>query len=301
MIHVESPDGGHFIPESEAIKNGQIVAPALKKVTPAMVIWKELLRLTREFMADGGEWARTLQAVTADSIRQVMAESPEGPERDEVLYLMRHNENVFFAYAFTFDHVPKRHWSECKEQLATATADQLAAYREKAEGMKLDGIPTQKLIGMFSSPAARNPQPEIQSQLVSKVADKRQAAVAEHDLTTMAFVEQESVALIRCLPVGDFNHARAHLDRLREWWARLAQKAPDIQKEADGQLEQYDTIIFALEAGWKNFATLPMYERNRLIVRFVKASLARLTEVRQQIESAKARGERIDLKRLIGD
>ena|SRR5208283_2992995 len=49
----------------------------------------------------------------------------------------------------------------------------------------------------------------------------------------------------------------------------------------------------------KNFATLPMHERKRLIVRFVKTSPERLTEIRQQIEAAKARGAPVDLKGLL--
>jgi hypothetical protein len=165
--------------------------------------------------------------------------------------------------------------------------------------MKLDGIPKQKLIGMFSGAAAQHQQHGIQPQLVSKVADKRQAAVGEHDLTTTAFVEKESVALIRCLTVGDFSHARAHLGRLRELWARLAPKAPEIRAQADGQLELFDTIILALEAGWKNFATLPMYERDRLIARLIADSPERLLEIRQQIGAAKARGAPVDLIRLL--
>lgn len=85
LVFVENPEGGHFVSEKEALEIAHKVAPTLKKVTPAGVIWDELLLTLRQFEAEGIGTALVTQYATADAIKQVEAESPEGPERDRVL------------------------------------------------------------------------------------------------------------------------------------------------------------------------------------------------------------------------
>ena len=109
--------------------------------------------------------------------------------------------------------------------------------------------------------------------------------------------KRHSDALFGCLLVGAFNQARLHLDCLRQCVAKLAQVAPEMKERNDRVIQTYDNFIFILEAGGECIERRD--ERVRLMTLLFEAGPERLLEIRQQIGAAKARGERIDLKRLL--
>ncbi len=106
-----------------------------------------------------------------------------------------------------------------------------------------------------------------------------------------------SDALFNCLLVGAFNQARLHLDGLRQCVGKLSQVAPEMKERNDRVIQTYDSFIFILEAGGECIERRD--ERVRLMPLLFRASPERLTEVRQQVEAAKARGAPVDLKGLL--
>jgi DNA-binding MarR family transcriptional regulator len=106
-----------------------------------------------------------------------------------------------------------------------------------------------------------------------------------------------SDALFNCLLVGAFNQARLQLDCLRQCYGKLCQVAPEMKERNDRVIQTYDSFIFILEAGRECIERRD--ERVRLMPLLFRASPERLTEVRQQVEAAKARGAPVDLKGLL--
>gem|GEM_PF-2565204 len=121
----------------------------------------------------------------------------------------------------------------------------------------------------------------------------------QFDLTNNQFLVKELYALNLCLPTGDFSQAQKHLARVRQWWSAFLEKVPDSREKAEGCLRVLDHIIFILEAGWPVLEILPTSERNRLTRLLSDTDPERLAEIQQQIKTATARGERVDLKRLL--
>jgi len=115
------------------------------------------------------------------------------------------------------------------------------------------------------------------------------------------FVAQEADAMNLCIFDGNFNQARTHFDRIRRRLVASYEKSPEKLEHPDECLRVFHHSIVILEAGWSGLSMLPGLERERLIGLLFKAGPERLAELRQQIEATTARGERVNLKLLIGD
>jgi hypothetical protein len=90
-----------------------------------------------------------LLSATTNAIKRIEAESPEGPEREAVLSVMKKAENVFFARA-ALNEIVKKCEAKALEWVGNATPEQLVAFREKVEGRMLAGMPEPKLLGMVT-------------------------------------------------------------------------------------------------------------------------------------------------------
>jgi len=121
------------------------------------------------------------------------------------------------------------------------------------------------------------------------------------DLTSTKLLEEEISAMTDCLPFGNFAQARAHLDRLRQWHSALSEREPDKREAYDGCVQTLDDIVLAVEAGWEEFSKLSSDERGHFMKLLTGNSPERLREIRKEIMATKARGERVDLKRLLED
>jgi hypothetical protein len=114
-----------------------------------------------------------------------------------------------------------------------------------------------------------------------------------------ATVRSECSAVGRCIFDRDTVQARIHLDRLRQWYSADCENEPESRSEKKERIHQaWDDIIFALEAISGGFAT---FRSHYVFVldSLYNASPAKFTEMRQEIEVAKARGIPFDLERFL--
>jgi len=91
----------------------------------------------------------TFRSLTNSSIKQIESETlADDPLRQQALQILRNFETIVFAVAFLFDQTPKSFWKQGKRLLANATLEQLEAFRQKAEGWMLAGLPEPKQLAM---------------------------------------------------------------------------------------------------------------------------------------------------------
>jgi len=147
LVYLETPDGRHLVSEQEARENGQIVAPVVRKVITLDDIIGEWNSLYASLTCDGDCAPAVLQWLAADCIKQ-LEEVSASRERDRFLSFLKDCENFYFAGQFIYDHCRvKAERTKHFQTIGKATPDQLAAFREKAEGMALAGIAPKKLLG----------------------------------------------------------------------------------------------------------------------------------------------------------
>ena len=146
----------------------------------------------------------------------------------------------------------------------------------------------------------RNENAHMECGLAAKVECLSAGGIQPDDLTSIEFLKKELSALISSLLAGDFNQARANHDRIRRWYSALCEKAPYFRTQANEFVQGNGDCVLVFEACWSELNTLPCHERGQLAKLLFRASPERLTQIRQQVEIAKGRGDRVDLKRLIG-
>ena len=152
LVYLETPDGRHLVSEQEALENGQIVAPVVRKVITLDDIIGEWNRLYDSLTCEGDCAPAVLQWSAADCIKQLEKEVPASRERDHFLNFLKCRENIYFAGQFIFDHCRvKAERTKHFQTIGKATPDQLATFRDKAEGMLLAGIAPKKLLGNFGN------------------------------------------------------------------------------------------------------------------------------------------------------
>jgi hypothetical protein len=83
-------------------------------------------------------------------IRRVEIESPDSPEREAAMKLMKQKEDYYFAMHFVYENIPRKHEANYVSLVRNGTPEQLAAFRERVEGMTLAGIPEPKQLGMVT-------------------------------------------------------------------------------------------------------------------------------------------------------
>ncbi len=149
-VVVRDLQGGHFISESEAAKTGNIVTmPAPKLALPAD-IYAEWLRYIKYLRGMRDTQFGELQSYTSKMIRRVENESPDSPERQVALTRMKQSENFYFALQFVYENIPRKHEANYMKLVVNGTPEQLAAFRERAEGMTLAGMPEPKQLGLVT-------------------------------------------------------------------------------------------------------------------------------------------------------
>ncbi len=161
LVLVRDSEGGHFIPESEASVNGKKVALPAPKLTPANEIFREYNRYLEYSTGQGKKPSDHLECA-AIMRKRVVDESPEGPEREAVLKLLKRAEDSFFAMQHVRDNIPQPKVKQCLDMIAEAAEfapEKLETFREQVEGRRLAGIAPQKLLGMFLDAIELPPQP----------------------------------------------------------------------------------------------------------------------------------------------
>jgi len=127
------------------------------------------------------------------------------------------------------------------------------------------------------------------------------ATVVQYDpAKTRQTVCEYVTAVNNRILTGEFREARAHLDHLSQYLETLAKSAPDLERPYHALIPINDNLIFILEAGRKSHEKLSGDEQFRLLNVLLGGTAERLAELRQQVEAITARGERVDVKRLIG-
>jgi hypothetical protein len=140
---------GHFITEIEALKNRHKVALPAPKLTPASEIFDELQKRTEQLLRIGISEPGEHLALTARMIKRVEAESPESPDREGILSLMKQGENHLFAIQYVWENRLRCDERKALDQVSNATPEQLSSFREQVEGRRLAGNAPQKLLGVF--------------------------------------------------------------------------------------------------------------------------------------------------------
>jgi len=82
LVLVRDSEGGHFLPESEAVENGNKVATPAPKLTPAADIYDAWVSFIKYLRRDPGRQFGELQSYTSKMIRCVENESPDSSERE---------------------------------------------------------------------------------------------------------------------------------------------------------------------------------------------------------------------------
>ena len=146
-VMAKDSQGGHFVPDSEAVKSGYEVTLPAPKLTPARDILKSWASAIKNLTSGSGTGAAPsyLLSLTGKSIKQIEVESPEGPEREAALAMMRESENFLFA-----KNMIKKSEAEAIEWVHNSTAEQLVDFRVSMEGKMLARMPEQKLLGMIA-------------------------------------------------------------------------------------------------------------------------------------------------------
>ena len=149
--YVLMPDsmGSHFVSESEAVKNGNKVTLPAPKLTPAKDVYNYWESSIQRMGRNPSTTPDYCLSFTTKMIKRIEDESPEGPERDAALTVMKIAENDFFAKAF-LDDLIKKCAAKARVWLGNATTEQLVAFRQKVEGMMLAGMPEPKLLAMVT-------------------------------------------------------------------------------------------------------------------------------------------------------
>jgi|EBPBio282013_DNA_FD.fasta_scaffold06620_6 hypothetical protein len=150
-VLLQSSEGGHFIPESEAVKNGHEIAHPAPKLTPAQDVYNNWLSTLEQMRGNPDTTQSYCLNFTANRIKQIETESPEGPEREAALAAMKEAANVFFARNVLGDII-KKYEARVLTWTANATPEQLAAFREKIEGMMLAGVATPDQANQMKNP-----------------------------------------------------------------------------------------------------------------------------------------------------
>ena len=140
---------GHFISENEARKNGHEVALPAPKFTPASEIFDELQKRAEQLFRIGVSEPGEHLALTTRMIQRVEAESPDTPDRDGILRLMKQCENHLFAMQYVRENRLRCDERKALDQVCNATPEQLSCFREQVEGMRLAGITPMKLLSFF--------------------------------------------------------------------------------------------------------------------------------------------------------
>jgi hypothetical protein len=150
LLVVQGPDGGHFVPESEALKNGYKVACAAPKLTPARDVyirWRKCLKL---LLRQPSTTPSDLLSSTSARIKQAEEECREGLERDAVLAEMKKHEDHYVVEDFVYNNIPRKHEAKCLALIRSATPAQLLLFREKVGAMMQAGLPEPKLLEMVT-------------------------------------------------------------------------------------------------------------------------------------------------------
>ena len=153
LVYTERPEGGgQYVPENEVAHPEQSTANAVRKVVSVEAVWNERWQLIQSLTKFGNCAPAVLQQVTEQSIKQLMEELPDSPERTRAISLMKQDENLFFAGQFICDHCSRRAKRiEYFKTLGRATSEAVAAFRERVEGAQLAGIAPQRLLGFFGT------------------------------------------------------------------------------------------------------------------------------------------------------
>jgi len=150
LVLVRDSEGGHFISESDAAQSGHKVALPAPKLTPAAEIYAEWLRYIKYLRGMRDTQFGELQSYTSKMIRRVENESPDSPEREVALTRMKQKENLYFALQFVYENIPRKHEANYMKLVVNGTPEQLAAFRERVEGMTLAGMPEPKQLGLVT-------------------------------------------------------------------------------------------------------------------------------------------------------
>ena len=140
LVFTRDADGGHFLSESDAVQNENKIALPAPRLTPAKdiaVVWERHLK---HLFVSARTRPRDIQKYTAQMIRRVQAESPDGSNRDAVLAKMQIMEDKHFALQLVADNIPSKHFPKYYNLMTDATPAQLATFRKHAEAMWLDGL-----------------------------------------------------------------------------------------------------------------------------------------------------------------
>jgi hypothetical protein len=156
LILIRDGEGSHFVPESGAAKTGykmDLPAPRLTPPSDLLKIWTEEMNDITKRPCEYPPWHPV--SLTAGMVKRVEIECAEGPERDRVLATMKEAGDRIFARNFVLESAHK-----LLAIVDSATPAQLAAVREKAEGLMLSGRAEPKLLGMFTTAISQQPNPE---------------------------------------------------------------------------------------------------------------------------------------------
>lgn len=149
-VLVRDSNGGHFISEPDAAKTGYKVATPAPKLTPAADIFDAWAIRDKKLLRPGTPFGE-LQSYTAKMLRRVESESPDSPEREVALRRMKQKEDFYFALQFVYENIPRRHEPHYTKLICNGTPEQLAAFRERVEGMTLaGGLPEPKLLALLT-------------------------------------------------------------------------------------------------------------------------------------------------------
>jgi hypothetical protein len=150
LMLVQDSRGGHFIRESEAVEKGYKAAYPAPKLTPAKDIYDRWLACLKPLRGQTSAKPSEFLAFTTTKIKQMEAESPEGPEREHFLMEMKKAEDFYCAADFVYDYISRKYEKKCQALIGSASPEQLVVFRQKVEGMKLAGLPEPKLLGMVT-------------------------------------------------------------------------------------------------------------------------------------------------------
>jgi len=155
LVLVRGARGGHFIRESEALKSGQKVACPAPKLTPVRDVYKDWQDHIKWLLRQPDPRASDCLSSTTERIKQILEESPEGPERETALAAMKRKEDFYFVSDYVYNDVPRRHEEQCLALIRSASPEQLVMLRKKVEAMMLAGLPEPKLLGMVTKAVSK--------------------------------------------------------------------------------------------------------------------------------------------------
>jgi hypothetical protein len=154
-VLVRDSQGGHFVAESDAEKSGHKVAHATPRLTPAKDVYKHWQSSIAQLSRNRHVGPSYLLSVTTKMIKRIEDESPEGPEREGALAVMKQAENALFARDVLNDFL-QRCAAKAMQWLDSATPEQLTDFRQKVEPRVLAGTTPPKLLAFFKEPLPAN-------------------------------------------------------------------------------------------------------------------------------------------------